>query len=359
MSLSAASVRSNPKIQFLQQRYQHAIDLAAEKVALHLKSPSQYPMPSAGKKSLERALADLVKSIPKRRQEKFLDRLRAATTATAAQRQQKYRDLAAVNLKSNKPIAEQVQDLAVDDQHKITEAEIIKFRPKAEPAQKGFTGKLLPKARQPRQAVTATRLDFVVDSLTCVKTNDIRKDEISLSAFATDAVGVNSDRAPFFIGEFKKGDNISLGGNSTLFSFSIDDGSVGSTFPLTFVAGLVAIEADLIHNADLGNKLAVLFSILGVTLLVISMGVLFIPGIGPTLALITLLVSLGFDLLGHYVFPVIIDDFSIPVVDTLVLDAPPAPGDVFTRTLQLEIERSALAGLTKGTYTANVRWVVS
>ena len=83
-----------------------------------------------------------------------------------------------------------------------------------------------------------------------------------MGAFATDAAGVNSDKAPFFVGKFKKGESVAVGAQGNLFSFAIDGGSVGGEFPLTFIAGLLLVEADLIHNKDFGNKLAAVFSLL-------------------------------------------------------------------------------------------------
>lgn len=357
MSLSVAAFRDHTKIKYFHQRYEHTIELAIEKVAHHLETPAQYPLPSAGKKSLERALYDLVKAVPKKRQEKFIDHLKSTIPVTAAQRQQKYGDLATVDLKSNKPIAEQVRDLPVDDRYKISAEEAKNFQAPAFPVKKIVAGNRIPNIRQPRQAAVATQLDFIVDSLTCVKTNDIRKDEISLRAFATDAAGVDHEKAPFFVGKFKKGETVSLGANSTIFSFPLDNGSTGGIFPQTFIAGLVVIEADLIHNEDLGNKLAAVFTVLGTVILTISLGLMFVPGINPYIVLAGLIVAIGFEILGHYIIPIIIDDFSFPVVDTLVLDAPPAIGETLTRTLQLDIGRSALLGFTKGTYTANIRWV--
>ena len=358
MGTAATSLKNDPRFKFLQERYNLTAELAAEKAALHLKNPQQYPLPSAGKKSLERAFYDFISALPNRKQDKFLEKMQPALSATAAKRKQKYGDLAAVDLKSLKPVVEQVRSLKVEDKYKISQDEFHRFNEVVFPGKKMFLDKF-PKKPKPQQAAVATRLDFIVDSVTCVKTNDIRKDEIALGAFATDATGVESEKAPFFVSKFKKGETKSLGGNANLFTFAIDDGSVGAEFPLTFIAGVFLVEEDIMANTELGRKLSILFSLLGVTLIILGVVLLFVPGIGPALANIAFITAIGFNLLGHYIFPAIIDDISEPFLDTLVLEAPPAIGETFNRTLEFKLPLLDSAGLTKGSYTAAARWVVS
>ena len=353
----AQQLSNHPKIKFLQTRYNHTVDLAVEKVTAHLKSPQQYSLPPANKKSLERSLYDVVMTLTEKRRDKFLDSIASTQTTTAEQRNQKFGDLATIDLHTNKVIAEQVRDLPVMDSMKITEADLIIFHDQLFPGKKyGFKG-ILEKRRQTRQAVAATTIQFVLDSLTCNKTNDIHKDEINIGAFATDSSGVASNKAPFFVDKFKKEETKSLGAKGNLFSFLIDDGSTGGSFPLTFIAGLFIVEADLIHNTEFGNKLSAFFAILGATLTAVSIGMMFVPGIGFPLVIATMIIALGFNILGHFVIPILIDDIGFPVADTLVLDAPPNIGQSFSRTIALTIDRSGVPGFSKGSYTANVRWV--
>lgn len=358
MSKAAALSKNDPRFTLLQNRYNLTAELAAEKAALHFKNPQQYPLPAAGKKSLERAMFDFIKALPGRKQDKFLEKMQPAISASATTRKQKYGDLASVDLKQTKPVAEQVQAIPVEDKYKISADELQRFKEDYFPGKKLFPKKGAGKSA-PQQAAVATKLDFFVDSVTCVKTNDVRKDEINLGAFATDAVGTESSKAPFFVSKFKKGESKGLGVNANLFTFAIDDGSVGAEFPLTFIAGVFLVEEDLISNVDLGRKLAALFMVLGLTLLVVGVGLLFVPGIGPSVALIAMYAAVGFNILGHYVFPAMLDDISEPAIDTLVLEAPPAIGDTFNRTLEFKLPLLDVNGLNKGAYTATARWVVS
>lgn len=358
MSNVIPSLNKDPRFKFFQDRYNHTVELAAEKAALHLKNPQQYPLPPGNQKSLERGFYDFIHALSKKKQEKFLEKMQPALSLSATQRQQKYGDLASINLKINTPVAEQVKTLPVADSMKFSPEDIKNFRGGLSVAKKIITSKIGGKL-VPRQAAVATKLDFIVDSVTCVKTNDIRKDEVNLGAFATDSAGVNSDKAPFFVNKFKDGESKGLGANATLFSFSLDGGSVGGEFPLTFIAGVFLVEKDIMANTELGLKLSGLFSLLGLTLMIVGVGLMLIPGMPITIILVTFLVSLGFSILGHYVFPAIIDDISEPAIDTLVLDALPAIGDTFNRTLEFDLPFLGFNDVARGSYKAAARWVVS
>ncbi|HEV7781463.1 MAG TPA: hypothetical protein VGO58_09360 [Chitinophagaceae bacterium] len=356
MSTLTELPKSNTKLQYLQKRANDTLSLAAEKAAAHLLNPQAYPLPAG--KNLEKALYEFAMALPKRKRDNFSDKFKASINATQAQRKQKYGDLHDVNLRDNRSVAEQVKALPVENKNKITEDDVKTILPKRSFAKSKLPGKLFSGKPKPQQAsVDATTLQFIVDNLTCVKTNDLHKDEISLGAFATDNFGTASDKAPFFVGKFKKTDTVGLGGNATLFTFSIDGGSTGTVFPATFIAGLFLVEEDLIHNAALGEKLTAVFQVIGLTLLTVSMGLLFVPG-AASVAIVMLIVAGGFNITGHYILPLMIDDFSLAVTDTLVLDAPPAAGDTFNRSLAFSID-STLLGITKGSYTAAVRWVAS
>ncbi len=357
MPTKTTTPNSEAKLQFLKKRFNDTIMIAAEKAAAHLLNPQSYPLPAG--KNLERALYEVAMALPGRKRDNFTDKFKEAVNTSDAQRKQKYGDLHAVDLRSNKMIAEQVKDIPVEEKYKFTEEDAKRVIPKRSVAKVKLPEKLAGSKLQ-QASVDATTLQFIVDSLTCTKTNDIHKDEISLGAFATDNFGTTSDKAPFFVGKFKKEETVGLAGNATLFTFSIDGGSTGIVFPATFVAGIFVVEADLIHNAELGNKIANLFSILGLTIGLGGFVLLFVAGAaGPILLLISLFVALGFELLGHYIIPVMIDDFSLAAIDTLTLDAAPAVGDTFNRNLALTINSSGLFAIQKGSYTASARWVAS
>lgn len=281
-------------------------------------------------------------ALPRHKRNKFADHLQDAVHASAAQRQQKYGTLAAVNLASHIAIHEQVKNIPVLENMRFSAADagIIKS-----PSLKTIKKTVV----QPQQAALATQLNFIVDSLTCTKTNDLHKDEISLGASGSDSTGASFETAPFFVGKYKKGETLPLGAKANLFQFSADGGSVGGEFPITYIAGIFLTEADLIHDQELGDSLIVLFSVLSIVFISGMMGLVFIPGVGPTLAIISGIIGVVCGLLGHVILPLLIDDFSDFITDTFILQAQPQAGLEESRQLALEF--------FKGKYTANIRWV--
>src|SRR5690349_2240738 len=108
MPTRTTPLNSEAKLQFLQKRFKDTIMIAAEKAAGHLLDPQSYPLPAG--KNLERAFYDVAMALPSRKRDNFSDKYKAAVNASDAQRKQKYGDLHAVDLRSNKTIAEQVKD---------------------------------------------------------------------------------------------------------------------------------------------------------------------------------------------------------------------------------------------------------
>jgi hypothetical protein len=352
-----ASIKNHPKIKFLQQRFEHTVQLAMEKAAAHLKNPQQYPLPAANANSLEQAFCKLVNALPNKRQHLFLEKMETGLNSSLAARQQKYGDLALVNLTSNQPVLEQVKNLDLPAAIKISEQDLQQMETEIFPERKPFLFKQPGKQQPtPKAATFATKLNFIVESLVCHKTNDIHKDEILLGAFGTDSAGIAASVNPFLAGKFKKGETVSLGDKGNLFRFTIGDGLGGGVFPESFTAGIFIIEKDLIHSQELSDNLALVFSLIGEVLIGIAFVLLFIPGVPKILLFIIGGIGLGFNFLGHFVIPIITDDFAEPATDSFLLNEPPRPGEFFVRTFDFSINTST--GLTRGSYTANVKWVV-
>ncbi len=344
---------NNPKLLFLEKRLTDTLQLAAEKAAAHLSNPSAYPLPPANTRSMERALYEVAMALPKRKRDDFAEKLMTSVQGSPASRLSRFGDLAAIDLKKAMPVHEQVKAIAIPEAMKLTSDE------NALPDLKKFVPGALKKSKQlqPAQAVLATKLDFIVDSVTCNKTNDLKKDEIRMGAFGNDSTGASFNTDPFFVGKFKKNDSIPAGAKGNLFVFSADGGSVGG-FPITYLAGLFLIEEDLIHNEELGNKLSFAFALAMPLLIAAASGALFIPGTGPTISTILFVAAGVSAFLGHYLIPAMIDDFSAVVTDTLVLEQQPLIGETISKTLEFTIPGS-VAGYKKAKYTAAVRWVTS
>jgi hypothetical protein len=360
-------IQTSPKVKNLQTRVKNTLSLAVERAAGHLDDPKKYPLPGDSK-SLEHAVYNIFAALPERRKRKLIDRLKPNLKASVAKRKQLYGDLAAVNFSSSKTITEQVTEMAVPQNLQLTQEDLEKINAAAKeqiatPKKTGYstgkkTGYSTGKKPPTPQAVVNPTLAFFVDSITCQKTSEIRKDEISITGFASDTNNVQQDAPSFFSGDFKKGDSAAV--NKRLFNFILDGGSVGE--PVTTAAGLFLVERDLIHNVELARKLEVLFVVLGATFVAIGAAILVaglfgVPFVTVPMMLIAFSLGLIFQFIGAHVFGVIADDFSTAASDSITLAAPFTIGDRFDRTLSFELDNFG-GDLTLGKYTAAVHWEV-
>jgi hypothetical protein len=345
-----------PKVNFLRQRISNAIQLSLEKAAAHINAPNKYPLP-AGKESLEYAIADLVKDLPKRRRDKFLDKMNAALTANAAARQQKYGDLSKVDLLKGISVAEQVKAIAVPENMRITEADMAGIKLPVKPIAKtkvAPAGAIVP-GRQPQQAVPATVLQFAIENITCVETNDRRKDEAVFSALVTDSTGALQEKNNFFAADFKEGDSKSPGAAGNLFDISLEDSSVGG-FPVSFAAGVFILEKGLFRGDDSAEKIGSILRLVGKLIATASLGTLFIPSAGLPLSLAIVGVGAIITIIGDIML-FGGDAVSQVISDELVLEAPPLVGETFARTLEIGFLEDGF--IKPGKYAVAVRWTVA
>jgi hypothetical protein len=309
-------------------------------------------------------------SLTDRKQRKIFDRIKSNLQASAAKRQQLYGDLASVNFNSPKTITEQVTAMAVPQNLKLTQEDLDKINAAAHaqiatPKKTGYstgkktgysTGKSPVKAKAAAVVANPT-LAFFVDSITCQKTSEIRKDEITINGFASDSNNLQQNAPSFFSADFKKGDNATV--NKRLFNFILDGGSVGTD--VTFAAGMFLVEKDLMHNTDLARKLEVFFVVLGAAFVAIGAAILIIGLAGGPVTVAMMLIAftagLFFQFIGTHVFGVIADDFSTSASDSITLAPPFTIGDRFDRSLSFEVDNFG-GDLTPGKYTAAVHWEV-
>lgn len=343
----------HPKVQFVRKRLSDTIHLSIEKAAAHLKSPGQYPLPS-GSDSLEFAIVDLYKVLPKRKRDQFLDKMKSALSATPAARQQKFGALSAVDLHSNKAVASQVETMPVPDQMKFTAAEVEKLKT---PAKKKPSTIVKGKAKviQPRQAVAGTALQFAVESITCIETNDIRKDEISISAFVLSSSGEFQERNNFFSGEFKKDDSKSLGAAGNLFSFSIGD-STGTVFPASFAASVFLTEKDLFANKEVTERVGAIMRITGKIIAAGSLITMFFPAVGLPLSFTIIGIGALIMFIGDGLLFYAADEISEISSDNLLLDTLPFAGETFANELSFRFINGGFQ--LNGDYKVAVRWTV-
>lgn len=342
----------HPKIKYLQQRITDTFSLSVEKAAAHLKDPAKNPLP-AGKDNLEFAIVDFLNVLPKRRRDKFLDKLKNDLAASGAARRQKYGELAAVDFGSTRSIAEQAMAIPVKKEMLIGEKDIPGIQIPVKPAAKDKQKKVA-NERQPRQAVPGTAVLFSIDKITCIETTDRRKDEVTVSAFGVSGTGEVFESNDFFIADFKKNETKSPGEAGTLFKFGVD--SSVNVFPLSLSAGVFIVEKDPLSNAKKSEKIGSILRLTAKLLTPVAIGAFFIPGIGIPLGSVlsgSVILMIG---IGEFLQFVAGDDFSETVIDELLLETPPFAGEVFPRTLEIGFVSGGFR--LKGKYSVSTRWEV-
>ncbi len=342
------------KIKLARERAGNAVWLGFEKAVAHFENPSVFPLP-ADNKSVERAFFNFMNTLSKSKRNKVIDKINETLKTSTGARAAKYKDIVNVNFKSAVPIAQQVKTMSVPDELKFIEADInemeAELKRKAEkPKKTGYAT-----SSKPQQAVASRRVGFFIDNMKCLNPDDVRKDEINLAGFSVDTAGNDATLAPFFVGKFRKDETVLLNNNSKLFTLAID--------PLqavqTFTAGLFIIESDLVSNPDTVNKLALLFAAIALALSLVALGIVIAGTLGAAVTLTSMFIAffggLSFSLVSRFI-PLIGDDISLAVTDTLTFNGTVDVGATFERTLTIG-KGFDINSTFDGKYTATARWV--
>lgn len=340
----------NNKISMIQDRLKNAVQLSFEKAVAHHENPSMYPL-STDNKTIERAFYNLIESLPHLKRNRIIDKINETFKAAAPQRNTMYKDLVNVNFKSAVSVAEQVKCFSLPDEMKFTKPEINEIEARVS----GIKSK---RVAVTRQAVSASKLSFFVDNMTCLNPDDIRKDEISLAGFAVDNLGNSVDFNPFFVGKFRKNETVLLGNKSKLFSIDL---SQINQFPVSFTAGLFIIEKDLVSNQDAVNKLSTLFTVISIAVAILVLSLVaaaVLVGLEITVLTLDILSFVGtsFLVLGVQIIPLIGDDISFAVNDVLTVADKINVGETVERTIQIGKGFDSFSTFD-GKYTASARWV--
>ena len=347
---------STPKDEIIRNRIRNTLMLAMEKVALHVNEPAKYPLPGQG--SVEHALLDLYNVLPDRKKKKVFEKANASLSQSAAKRSQQYGDLTAVNFTSNISIADQVKVMPLPQQLNFSEKEKTDLRKLLQPKSTGYKTSVKasnkpgqnPSIKAEPEGAQPKTLALFIDSLTCVKTDQLHKDEIDLAAFAIDALGKKVSITQFTVGKFKKGDVINLGDKAHV-DFDLRTAGI---FPQHFTMGFFVIETGVMHNTELVTKLENLFVIIHSTALILA-GVFLLPIFTAPLTPAFLLITLSAMFIEMIVLPFLSDDISTTGTDSLVVDIPFPLGTTINKNISVEVSDD-FADIKTGKYTAAVRW---
>ena len=237
-----ATVRAalDPKLNALANRAAKTLELAFQKAAAHDDRASKYPLP-ADTNSAEAQAYRLLKDLPLVRRRALKKHLMEGVEASAAQRQQKFGDLASVDLKSRTPVMDQVRSLPVPASVRMTAQDIARVGMSVE----GF---FLPVVRQARLLpFVPTTMLARITQIECVKPSkqlEFGKDEISVSAVLIDDLGNVTAATPFDAGKFKKNDRKTFQHSVCRFNLA------GGVFPKSFAVLYRVNEDDVFALAD-------------------------------------------------------------------------------------------------------------
>jgi hypothetical protein len=337
------------KLKAVEKIAENTVKLGFEKAVAHFENPAMYPLPAEGR-NLETAVFNLLNALPKKKRNKLIDKVNEMLKAPAEKRKQVYGDIVNLDFRSRTSIAEQVKALPAMEKYKLAAAELENLKENFKSIRAEINTPL------PQQAGASTRLSFIVDNMTCLNPDDPFKDEISIGGFIIDSLGNTTELSPQFVGKFRKNETVNLGANGRLFTVNIDPFLAQQTF----AANLFLIESDIVENIDALDKAIFVVALIGVTLLAVGAGIVVAGALGAAVTLNSFLIpwiSGGvFNIISHYVLPLMGDDTSNFTTDTLIVDGILGVGTEFARTIEIG-KGFDIASTFDGKYSAAARWI--
>lgn len=329
----------NEKIKVISKRLDDMVMISIEKAAAHFEDPSAYPI-TTDNKSIERAFYNLLEALPRLKRNRVIDKINETLKAGTDKRINLYGDLANVNFRSAVAISEQVREFLVPQNMKITEAEtaIVLESVKSKNIKRAVP--------QPGVDVSASKLSLVLDTITCINPDDIRKDEISLAGFILDPLANKIDIVQFSAGDFKKGDVVPL--NRELAQVNI-----AGNFPESYVSSLFIIESDLISNPETTDKIKAVMAAVGYTIAIASV---FVPFVAPFWVFWVVLGVGSTIMFSRHLMGLLNDDISLAVEDILTVPEKVDVGDTFDRNLKIG-KGFSLSDSFDGEYALLLKWV--
>lgn len=325
------------KIDGIRSRFNDMINISIEKAAAHFEDPSAYPL-SADNRTIERAFYNLLEALPRIRRNKVIDKINETLKAGIENRTASYGNLANVNFKSAVPISEQVKSFLIPAEMKITEEESHKLLDKVK---ERHIKKSLPRPQQVGAA--ASKLSLVLNSITCLKTDDVKKDELSVAGFILDPLANKIDIVQFDAGKFKEGDVVP-------FNRSLAEVTIISNFPESYSASLFLVERDLISNPEITDKIKILMAAIGYTLTGLSVVICIAA---PVLSWVIFGIGV-FSMFARYFLPLLNDDISLVSEDVLTLAEKVDVGDTFERNVNISGPNTIAQ--FDGIYSLSFKW---
>lgn len=324
------------KIDGIRSRFNDMIQISIEKAAAHFEDPAAYPL-STDNKTIERAFYNLLEALPRIRRNRVMDKINETLKAGIEKRTASYGNLANVNFKSAVPISEQVKSFLIPVEMKITGEESQRLLSKVK---EKHIKRSLP---QPQVDASASKLSLVLNSITCLKTDDVKKDELSVAGFILDPLANKVDIVQFDAGKFKEGDVVP-------FNRSLAEVTIIGNFPESYSASLFLVESDLISNPEITNKIKALMAAIGYTLTGLSVVICIAA---PVLSWVIFGIGV-FSMFARYFLPLLNDDISLVSEDVLTVAEKVDVGDTFERNINISGPNTIAQ--FDGIYSLSFKW---
>lgn len=249
LNIINSSSISDPKLRQIARRVANSARLAAEKAVAHESDARTYPLPR-DPKSLERIFHSRFRALPRAKYKAAIPRVMRSVQAEPALRARVYKDLAAVDLKSETDVRSQIRRLDYPAELKIDDARL-----------RTALSALVPLGAPPLpRSGHASTLAFRICRVRCLdETNSFWEpewsgsDEIDLGGNSIDPLGEAHAIARFRVGDFDDGTVKTYWPPREFKRFDLSVG--GADWPKSYFVLLALAEIDMGGFGDFLNDL--------------------------------------------------------------------------------------------------------
>ena len=349
---------------FIKSHLSNSIELAFTKVAMHIKEPTKYPLPT-DHKSFEQILKKIYTQFDSSGKNKMIERYAKIPDANNLQTKRKYGNLLNIDLSSKKSIFEQATTLITTDDIQLDASELNSFEKLLQPhLPKGRTKHAATKTLKgtPRGNAPGT-LRLSLEKIKCVDTQDVRKDEISIKGFTISSILENEEIEETSLGKFKVAEEKVL--NTLIRDFDLRE---ANTFPQTFIAGIFVIERDtkkddatLERTIDIASQVALAALVAGqlgglgaLAALITKIPPLLVASL--VFVIVTLAIAILIEIFGVIVPQLRLSEVSQELQDIFVMDINTlGVGESESNTFNAQLTGTNFLKL-KGNYDVTVKW---
>ncbi len=319
------------------------VELAMEKAWLHYEQPATYPI--GNNTSFEAVLSRRIGEMKAASRALLKPRVLKWHGEGTAARRAHFGELSVIDQRSALAIEDQVRAEAAKQGHTL---------PAAPSPRVPAIGALAVSKLAPRQAAGQVTATMIAESVTCIKTSDLRTDELTLTGSFFALIGGNATGSVELLDDkVRRGDVVPL--NRAVGSVVLP--ASPAAYPGVLFAEFAAVERDL-RKDDRELYLDVREALLAFTAVVATWILFLLPGLPVTLPIIIVsaAILLGIWLIGDLYAVFFADEILEGAADQINLGQPPSAG---AAPLRGTVDISQLILRNRGHYRVAYRWEFS